>query len=55
MEEIRNALKIVVRNSRRKRQRGQPKHKWENNIRVDAEEIERESVDWIKLAQAKVC
>jgi hypothetical protein len=54
MEEMRNAHKIVIRKPGRKRQRGRPKHRWENNIRVDAEAIEREGVGLMHLAQDKV-
>jgi hypothetical protein len=28
-----------------------PKHRWENNIKIDLEEVELGGVDWIDLAQ----
>jgi hypothetical protein len=30
---------------------GRPRHRWEDNIRVDLKEIGWEGVDWIHLAQ----
>jgi hypothetical protein len=30
---------------------GRPRHKWENNIRVDLGEIGWKNVDWMHLAQ----
>jgi len=34
-----------------KRSHGRPKHRWENNIRMDLREIGWKGVDWIYLAQ----
>jgi hypothetical protein len=34
-----------------KRQRGRPRRRWEDNIRMDLREIRREGVDWKHLAQ----
>jgi hypothetical protein len=36
-----------------KRPLERPKHRWENNIRMDLREIGCESVAWIHLAQDK--
>jgi hypothetical protein len=30
---------------------GRPRHGWENNIKMDFQEVEREDVDWIDLTQ----
>ena len=30
---------------------GRPRHGWENNIKMDFQEVEREGVDWIDLTQ----
>ena len=39
MEEGRSAFKILTGKRTRKRPLGRPKHRWENNIRMDLEEI----------------
>jgi len=36
--------------SKRKRQLGRPKHRWEDNIRIDLQEVEWAVMDWIDLA-----
>jgi len=40
MEEMRNTYKILVRKPEGKRPHGRPRHRWENNIRMDLMEIE---------------
>jgi hypothetical protein len=30
---------------------GRPRHKWEDNIKMDLKEVGYEGVDWIQLAQ----
>ena len=34
-----------------KRPLGRPKHRWEDNIKMDLEEVDYRGVDWIELAQ----
>jgi hypothetical protein len=51
MGEIRNACKIVVGKSERKRSLGRPRRWWEDNIKINIKEIGLEVVDWIHLAQ----
>ena len=34
-----------------KRQLGRPRHRWENNIKMDLKEVGCGGMDWIKLAQ----
>jgi hypothetical protein len=34
-----------------KRPLGRPRHRWEDNIKMDLQEVECESMDWIELAQ----
>jgi hypothetical protein len=51
MGEMRNAYKIFVGITERKRQLGRPRRRWEDNIRMDLIEIEWEYLDWIHLAQ----
>jgi len=36
-----------------KRSHGTPRHRWEDNIKVNATEICREGVDWIDLARIR--
>jgi hypothetical protein len=48
---MRNLHKILVGEPEGKRTLGRPRHRWENNIRMDLKEIWREIVDWIQLAQ----
>jgi hypothetical protein len=51
MEKIRNVYKILVRKAEGKRPLGRPRHRWEDNIRMDPREIWWEDVDWMHLAQ----
>jgi len=46
MGEMRNAYKILFRNSKGKRSLRRPSYKWEDNTRINV----REAVDWIHLA-----
>jgi hypothetical protein len=36
-----------------KRPLGRPRHRWEDNIRMDSREIVWEGLDWMHLAQDK--
>jgi hypothetical protein len=38
-----------------KRPLGRPRHKWEDNIRMDLKEVGCGGMDWIGLAQAGNC
>jgi len=51
MGEMRNAYNVFVEKSEGKRQLGRPRHRWEDNIRMDLREIGWERMDWIHLAQ----
>jgi hypothetical protein len=48
-----NAYNILVGKPEGKRPHGRPRHRWENNIRMDLTEIRWEDVDWIHLAQGR--
>jgi hypothetical protein len=48
---MRNAYKILVGKPEGKTSLGIPRHRWEDNIRMDLREIRWEGVDWIHLAQ----
>jgi hypothetical protein len=49
--EMKNAYKILVREPERKRPLGRPRHRQEDNIRMDLREIGQEGVDWMHLAE----
>jgi len=51
MGERTGAYRILVLKPEGKRQLGKPRHRWENNIRMDLEEIRWKGVDWIDLVQ----
>ena len=42
--------KVLVGNPEGKRPLGRPRHRWENNIKVDLQEVGRGG-DWMELAQ----
>jgi hypothetical protein len=54
MGEMRNYYKILVRKPERKRPRGRPRRRWEDNSKMDVGEGGWEDVDWIHLAQDRV-
>jgi hypothetical protein len=51
MGEMRNVYKILVEMSEGKRPLGTPRHRWNDNIKMDFGEMRLEGVDWIHLAQ----
>ena len=51
MEEGRSAFKILTGKSIGKRPLGRPRRRWENNIRVDLEEIGINAGNWVDSAQ----
>jgi hypothetical protein len=53
MGEKRNAYRILVGKSERKRPLGKSKRRWKDNVRMDLREIGWGGVDWIDLAQDK--
>jgi hypothetical protein len=46
-----NAYRILVRKPEEKRPLGRPRHRWEDNIKMDLGDIEWCGIDWIDLAQ----
>jgi hypothetical protein len=46
-----NAYMILVGTPEGKRPLGRPRHRWEDNIRMDLREIGWGGIDWIDLAQ----
>ena len=51
MEEVRNAFKILIGKPTGKRPLGRPRHRWEDNIRMDLEEIGINAGNWVGSAQ----
>jgi hypothetical protein len=51
MEKGSGVYMVLVGNSEGKRPLGRPRRRWENNIKVDLQEVVCGSVDWIDLAQ----
>jgi hypothetical protein len=47
-------IEILVIKSGGKRTLRRPRHKWEDNIKMDLREIEWEGVDWIHMAHYRI-
>jgi len=50
MWEMRGVYRVLVGKSEGKRPPGQPRHRWEDNIKTDLQEVEWGSMDWIDFA-----
>jgi hypothetical protein len=46
--------RVLVGRSEGKRPLGRPRHKWENNVKMDLREIGINGLNWIQLAQYRV-
>ena len=53
MEEGRSAFKILSGKSTDKRPLGRPRHRWEENVRMDLKEIGNNTRNWVDSAQDK--
>ena len=51
MEEGRSLHKVLVGKSEGKRSLGRPRRRWEDNIRIDLQEVGRGCGDWMELAE----
>jgi hypothetical protein len=51
MREERGLHKVLVRKPERKRPLGRPRRRWEDNIKMDLQEIGRGCGEWIEYAQ----
>ena len=51
MEEERGVHKVLVGKPDGKRQLGRPRRRWEDNIKMDLEEVGRGCGDWMELTQ----
>ena len=50
MEEGRGVHKVLLRKPEGKRALGRPRRRWEDNIKMDLEEVGRGCGDWMELA-----
>jgi hypothetical protein len=53
MGEMTAVYRVLVGKPERKRQLGRPRRRWENNIKMDLQEVWCESTEWIDLAQGR--
>jgi hypothetical protein len=53
MGETRGVYKILVGKPEGKRPLGRPKLRWEDNIKMDLQEVGCGDIDWIELVQAR--
>jgi hypothetical protein len=51
MGERRNVYRVLVGKPEGKRQFGRSRRRWEDNIKMDVEEVDCGGIDWIELAQ----
>ena len=51
MEERRGVYTVLLGKSEVKRPLGRPRHRWEDNIKMDLQEVGCGVMDWIELAQ----
>ena len=51
MEEGRGVHKVLVGKPEGKRPLGRPRHRWEDNIKMNLQEVGRSCGDWMGLAQ----
>ena len=51
MEQFRNAHRVSVGKLESKRSLGRPKHRWEDNIKMDLREVGCDPREWIALAE----
>jgi hypothetical protein len=52
--EGRGVYRVLVGRPKSRRPLGRPRHRWEDNIKLDLREIEIDGVNWIQLAQDRV-
>jgi hypothetical protein len=47
----RGVYRVLVGKSEGKRPLGRPRHRWEENIKMDLQEVECGDMDWVEQAQ----
>jgi hypothetical protein len=55
MGEERGVYKVLVGKPVGKRPVGRPRRRWEDNTKMDLQEVECGGMDWIRLAQDRDC
>ena len=53
MEEGRGMHKVLMGKPEGKRPLGRPRRRWEDNIKMDLQEVGRGGGDWMELAQGR--
>jgi hypothetical protein len=51
MGERRDVYRVLVRKLERKRPLGRPRRRWEDNVKMDLQDVGCGGMDWIELAQ----
>ena len=51
MGEMRGVYKVFVENPEGERTLGRPRRRWEDNIKMNLQEVKCEGMEWIDLAQ----
>jgi len=51
MEDRRDVYRVLVGKPEEKRPLGRPRRRWEDNIKLDLQEVGCGGMDWIQLAQ----
>jgi transposase len=51
MGEERGAYRILVGRPEGRRPPGRPRHRWEDNIKMDLQEVGRDGMAWIDMAE----
>jgi hypothetical protein len=51
--ERRSVYRVLVGESEEKRPLGRTRRRWEDNIKMDLQELRRGCIDWIEVAQDK--
>jgi hypothetical protein len=54
MGEVKDVYRILVWGLEGKRPLGRPRHRWEDNIKMDLREIGIDGANWIQLTQDRV-
>ena len=53
MEERRVVYRVLVGKLEGRRPLGRPRHRWEDNIKMDLQDVGCGGMDWIELSQGK--
>jgi hypothetical protein len=51
---VRGVYRVLIGKPKSKRPLGRPRHRWEDNIKMDLREIGIDGANWIQLAQDRV-